>query len=119
MTTVYLSEYNQYDGPSRSAELSEDSKYRYWLRRSWKYGGDGQVICFIMLNPSTADALTDDPTIRRCMGFVRSWGGSVLSVRNLFALRATDPAELRTASDPVGPKGDTHLYIAKTAASGH
>ena len=39
MTTVYLSEYNQYDGPSRSAELSEDSKYRYWLRRSWKYGG--------------------------------------------------------------------------------
>jgi hypothetical protein len=68
-----------------------------------------------MLNPSTADALIDDPTIRRCMGFVQSWGHSVLCVRNLFSFRATDPAALRRAADPVGPQGDANIMAALTA----
>jgi hypothetical protein len=105
-----------YDGLTRSAELSDCGRYRYWLRRHWQHGGNGKTVCFLMLNPSTADALVDDSTVRRCTAFCRSWGYSALTVRNLFALRATDPAELLTASDPVGPDGDEHLLRAATAA---
>jgi hypothetical protein len=57
-----------------------------------------------MLNPSTADASQDDPTIRRCIGFARQWGCGRLVVLNLFAFRATDPADLKRAADPVGPE---------------
>lgn len=58
---------------------------------------------FIMLNPSTADAEVDDPTIRRCIGFAKAWELDGLRVLNLFALRATNPKELYEATDPVGP----------------
>jgi hypothetical protein len=64
---------------------------------------------FIMLNPSTADANLDDPTIRRCIGFAKSWGCHGLLVVNLYALRAHNPRRLWEASDPVGPKNDTYL----------
>jgi hypothetical protein len=107
--------YSHYERLSRSAEISECSKYRYWLCRSWKVGGNGKAVCFVMLNPSTADALLDDATIRRCMGFTRTWGYSTLDVRNLFALRATDPRELLLAEDPVGPVGDANLAVARGA----
>ena len=80
--------------------METKSTYRYRLDRRWPGGAD---LCgFIMLNPSTADAQSDDPTIRRCIGFARSWGYSGLIVGNLFALRATDPAALLAACDPVG-----------------
>lgn len=69
-----------------------------------------------MLNPSTAEAEIDDPTIRRCMAFAQAWGYSALSVRNLFALRATNPREILKAEDPVGPQGDTELAVATTAS---
>jgi hypothetical protein len=107
--------YSHYECLTRSAEISECGTYRYWLRRSWKHGGDGSTICFVMLNPSTADALVDDPTIRRCMSFARLWRFSVLSVRNLYAVRATDPKDIWSNHDPVGPKGDVELLAAKTA----
>jgi hypothetical protein len=98
----------------RSAEVSPCGRYRWWLRRSF-VTGDGRIVCFVMLNPSTADALEDDPTIRRCVGFARAWGFSCLSVRNLFAFRATNPQALLWAEDPVGPQGDAELRAARTA----
>lgn len=98
----------------RSAEISECGRYRWWLRRSWNTGQG--VVCFIMLNPSTADAEIDDPTIRRCMGFARRWGFQVLDVRNLFPFRATDPKELLTVTDPSGGhRGTIELQTAVTA----
>lgn len=62
-----------------------------------------------MLNPSTADGCTDDPTIRRCVQFSRRWGFGGLAVANLFGLRSPDPIALRAAEDPVGPDNDTVL----------
>ncbi len=92
---------------AEGAVLSRCGRYRYRLHRSWLMG-EGTVL-FIMLNPSTADAELDDPTIRRCIGFARRWGFQELVVANLFAWRATDPRELKRASDPVGPENDEHL----------
>jgi hypothetical protein len=64
-----------------------------------------------MLNPSTADAKQDDPTIRRCMGFARRWRYGGIVVVNLFAYRATHPCELLQACDPVGPDNDSALTL--------
>lgn len=90
----------------RGAVISPDGVYRYALWRAW---GAGRPATFIMLNPSTADAEQDDPTIRRCIGYAKAWGCGGLLVLNLFALRATDPAELHRHPDPVGPDNDDRL----------
>ncbi len=90
----------------RTAEISPDGLYRYLLGRRW---GEGPRATFVMLNPSTADAEQDDPTIRRCVGFAKSWGMGAVQVANLYALRSTDPAALWRAADPVGPDNDAVL----------
>ena len=92
------------------ATFSRDRRYRYRLWRRWDR--TRPVVAFVMLNPSTADAERDDPTIRRCGGFARGWGFSAMTVVNLFALRATDPARLRRARDPIGPDNDDHIAAA-------
>ena len=103
-----------------TAHLSDDGLYRYSLTR-WVLDGvardrateAGRETClFVMLNPSTADADRDDPTIRRCMRFTRDWGFARLKVVNLYALRATDPKALWLADDPVGPENDHNLALA-------
>lgn len=90
-----------------SAILSPCGTYRYELTRRWREGG--RLAGWIMLNPSTADANVNDPTIRRCIGFSAAQGYAGLVVRNLFALRSTDPRGLAAHADPVGPDNDTHL----------
>jgi len=85
----------------------EEGAYRYVLTRSWEDGAG--TVNVIMLNPSTATHLVDDPTIRRCEAYARRWGYRRLTITNLFAYRATTPAELRRAADPVGPENDSHL----------
>lgn len=84
-----------------NAIISACGKYRYKLTR--QVGPGNRTATFIMLNPSTADASNDDPTIRRCIGFARQWGCGRLLVLNLFAVRATDPVDMKKADDPVGP----------------
>ena len=88
------------------ALLSPCGRYRWWLSRTW---GDAPPLVFIGLNPSTADASQDDPTIRRCIGFARREGCGGLLMLNLFAFRATDPAQLHCVADPVGPENDVTL----------
>jgi hypothetical protein len=94
---------------SGGAVLSSDGLYRYQLTRTLTGAAWPAELLFIMLNPSTADALTDDPTVRKCIGFARRWGYGVLHVGNLFAYRSPYPSELLMAADPVGPDGDRHL----------
>ena len=67
------------------------------------------MVNWIMLNPSTADANKDDPTIRRCIAFSKAWGFKRLTVTNLFAFRATSPKDLFRAIKPVGPANDEYL----------
>lgn len=99
---------------TRSAIVSHCGTYRYQLARTWDDALP--AACFIMLNPSTADAVKDDNTVRRCLSFARAWGCGELVVVNLFAYRATDPAALKTAADPVGPGNDDHIVRAARAA---
>lgn len=89
-------------GVLAGAQISTCGTYRYTLDRVWNASLPTAV--FIMLNPSTADASIDDPTIRRCINFAKREGCGGLTVVNLYALRATDPAELHTHPAPVGSK---------------
>jgi hypothetical protein len=100
-------------------------KYRYTLWRDWRCGlfeGDGisrdrGYVQFIGLNPSTADETLDDPTIRRCIGFAKTWGYGGLSMANLFAFRATDPKVMKAEIEPVGAENDRHIVeMGKQAA---
>lgn len=87
----------------KEAVISNCGKYRYQLSREWD---DTKPKClFIMLNPSTADADIDDPTITRCIGFAKSWGFGGLMVGNLFAYRSTDPRNLKESPE-MSPTAD-------------
>ena len=92
----------------RGAIISDCGQYRYRLWRTWD--ASKPIVGFIMLNPSTADAEQDDPTIRRCIGFAKSWGYGGLEVGNVYAYRATDPRELLKVADPYGPVNLEHLF---------
>lgn len=82
------------------AGFSADGQHRYYLSRRWE--ADGRACVFIMLNPSTADAENDDPTIRRCINFAKREGCNELIVVNLFSYRATDPKEMKQSPAPEG-----------------
>lgn len=98
------------DAHLTGADISADGVYRYTLTRVWNVSQP--LAMFVMLNPSTADAELDDPTIRRCKSFAAREGCGGLVVVNLFALRATDPAELKRHPDPVGPDNVAYLTQA-------
>lgn len=88
------------------ATISECGNYRYTLTRTWDESKP--KVMFIMLNPSTADANNDDPTIRRCVNFAKSWDYGGLYVCNLFAFRATNPKELLKVGNPFGDQNIWH-----------
>lgn len=92
-----------------TATFSPDGRYRYDLTRSTRsLTGYGTAV-WIMLNPSTADAEHDDPTIRRVLGFSKRLDVADVAVVNLFAYRATSPGDLLSADDPIGPDNDATI----------
>lgn len=112
-TTVELELASPAGAMSRQARISKGGVFRYSLTRDWNEPGVvGKQVCFIGLNPSTADGTQDDPTIRRCIGFASSWGFRHLIMVNLFAYRSTKPKYLLTAKDPVGPENDAFISDA-------
>jgi hypothetical protein len=98
----------------RDAAISPDGVYRYELFRRWT---GGPVATWVCLNPSTADATTEDPTLRRIMSFSRAFGCGACTVVNLYAFRATHPDDLLSAGSPVGPYNDEHLAQAAQRAA--
>jgi hypothetical protein len=93
----------------KGADFSPCRKWRYALWREWGPCDPSRRVAFIGLNPSTADESIDDPTIRRCIGFAKSWGYSGLVMLNAYAFRATDPKDMKKAADPIGPDNDAKL----------
>ncbi len=94
----------------KNAILSSCKRYRYQLERSWSVQTSRQsTVVFIGLNPSTADATDDDPTIRKCIAYAQAWQFKKLFMVNLFAWRATNPNELLEAKNPVGNLNDGYL----------
>lgn len=105
----------------QSAVISPCGSYRYTLTRLWNEDKPG--VLFVMLNPSTADADRDDPTIRRCMGFAQAWKCGAITVVNLFAYRATTPAVLASCAETapeiaVGPENNAAIRRCVDAHSG-
>ena len=94
------------DAPS-TAVYSDCERYRYTLTRVWDAGG-GKAL-FIMLNPSTATEVQNDPTVERCERRARALGFGAFRVTNIFAWRDTDPRQMRAAGDPVGPENDAAI----------
>ena len=91
----------------RTAIISDCGTYRYALSREWD--ATAPFAAFVMLNPSTADGAVDDATIRKCIGFAKRWGMGGIKVGNLFAFRATKPANMLAAEEPEGPDNRAHL----------
>lgn len=87
--------------------FSSCNQYRYLLVRKWK--DKGPMLHFIGLNPSTADGLHNDPTIKRCIGFGKSWGFAGVYITNLFAFRTPYPEVLVKEKHPVGPDNDEFI----------
>jgi hypothetical protein len=97
------------DAPS-VAVYSECERYRYALTREWS--GSGGRVLFVMLNPSTATEVQNDPTVERCERRARALGHGAFGVCNIFAWRDTDPRAMRAAADPVGPDNDAAIAEA-------
>jgi hypothetical protein len=89
------------------AVYSDCERYRYLLTRVW--APEGQKALFVMLNPSTATEVQNDPTVERCERRARALGFGAFRVTNIFAFRATDPRVMRAEVDPIGPENDTAI----------
>ncbi len=96
----------------KKANFSPCRKYRYTLTRTWDKNKG--IVAFVGLNPSTADENRDDHTITHCINYAKQWGYGGLVMINLFAFKATAPANMKIADDPIGQKNDYWLLkIAK------
>lgn len=97
------------DGIRKSAII--EGQHRYLLRREW---GEGKMLTWCMLNPSTADADKSDPTLTRCMNFAKGWGYDGVELVNLFSWRSKDPRDV-VSNLADASNGDTDRHIAAAA----
>ncbi|OIP83119.1 MAG: hypothetical protein AUK37_07965 [Rhodobacterales bacterium CG2_30_65_12] len=110
---MIIREYIKDDAPS-TAVYSDCERYRYTLTRTWE--PSGQRALFVMLNPSTATEVQNDPTVERCERRARALRFGSFRVTNIFAWRDTQPRNMRAAADPVGPANDAAIAESATWA---
>lgn len=107
MAAKMLTRTHQKDDALSTAIYSDCERYRYSLTRVWDE--DAPRALFIMLNPSTATEVQNDPTVERCERRSRALGFGAFQVTNIFAWRDTDPRKMRAAKDPIGPQNDATI----------
>ena len=95
-----------FSNPNVGVKFSHCERYRYELWRKWS---EDSMVGFLMLNPSTADEYSNDPTITRCIRYAKSWGYGGVMICNLFAWRSTDRSVLKHLDDPVGVENDASI----------
>ncbi|HMI03064.1 MAG TPA: DUF1643 domain-containing protein [Pedobacter sp.] len=105
----YKSLFSQFETKS-TAVISLCGRYRYSLTRRWD--SNKPTLLFIMLNPSTADAWENDPTIIRCITYANDWGYGELNVVNLFGWMDSNPEGLFVTDDPIGRDNVCHIIAA-------
>lgn len=106
-----MGEQDLFDTVRRSAVFGgPDQRYRYELRRQWDESRHPLITC--MLNPSTADEVSDDPTLRALTWFATQWRYGGLLIVNLNAIRSPSPSVMMAADDPIGPENALHLEKA-------
>lgn len=105
-----ITRHHQKGDAASVAEYSDCEAYRYTLTRVWDAARPRAA--FVMLNPSTATEVQNDPTVERCERRARALGYGAFRVLNIFAYRATDPRVMRAAADPVGPGNDAAILAA-------
>jgi hypothetical protein len=84
-----------------TAVFSEDMAYRFLLRRVWG-PDDTNVLCGLFMNPSTADELKDDMTLKGWRRRAHKLGYDGFSIVNAFGFRSPNPKDLLSSADPVG-----------------
>jgi hypothetical protein len=109
MTGLITKSFTKGDAES-VAVYSPCEAYRYALTRVWDAAG--AKVTFVMLNPSTATEVQNDPTVERCERRARALGFGAFRVVNIFAYRATDPKLMRAQADPVGAGNDAAILAA-------
>lgn len=97
------------------AEFSDCRTYRYRLHRTWAV--PTRRVAWVMLNSSTADETTLDPTVRKCEGFSRQWGFDGFEVVNLFPFCSPDPRIMKATGDPIGDQGRADYAILDAATT--
>lgn len=102
-----ITRHYQKNDAASTAVYSPCESYRYLLARTWDASGPKAL--FVMLNPSTATEIQNDPTVERCERRARALGFGSFRVTNIFAFRATDPRVMRATADPVGPANDAAI----------
>lgn len=102
-----ITKHHKTDNSESVAVFSDCERYRYLLTRVW--APEGRRVLFIMLNPSTADEVKNDPTVERCERRARALGFGAFRVCNIFAFRATDPKVMRAERNPVGSGNDAAI----------
>ena len=98
----------------RGAHFSPCRRWRYRLWIEWNQ--DRPVMLWLLLNPSTADEIANDPTVERCQRRAHASGFGSVGIANIFAWRSTDPAGLLATEDPVGPENDAAIIDMATRA---
>jgi hypothetical protein len=101
------------------AQFSECGRYRYGLWRIWSAKSLNEMVMFIGLNPSTADATHNDATMRRCIAFAKRLGYGGLFMCNAYGWRSTSPKALADVDDPIGPENDYWLGYYRCLAGKH
>lgn len=98
------------DDAASTAVYSDCERYRYTLTREWD--STGRKVAFVMLNPSTATEVQNDPTVERCERRARALGFGAFRVCNIFAWRDTDPFQMKKAAEPIGAANDAAIVEA-------